>query len=64
MNPKAMMKGMKMPPRQMPSIEVEIGEGNEAEGEGKEMETESGIDLSALSDEEILAEVEKRGLLA
>lgn len=46
----------------MPGVEIEVG------GEGEEMEGEEGMpeakpmDLSALSDDELMAEVAKRGL--
>lgn len=50
-------------------IEIEIGEEEETEGEGEGMGEEEGMDeevavgeLAKLSDEELLAEVKKRGL--
>jgi len=51
-------------PLELPELEAEEGEEyaeEEAEGEMEEMEP---LDLSALSDEELMAELKQRGLMA
>ena len=73
-----MLKKMKMPkPKQIALDEMEMGDevademademGDEMADEEMEMEGEEGeeeSELSALSDEELLAEVKKRGLMS
>jgi|NOAtaT_7_FD_contig_61_204930_length_1464_multi_4_in_0_out_0_2 hypothetical protein len=53
-------------PLELPELEAEEGEelaeeGAEMEAEGEEMEP---LDLSALSDDELMAELKKRGLMS
>ena len=74
-----MLKKMKMPkPKQIALDEMEMGdevademademgdeEVGEMEGEGEETPEEEAKELASLSDEELLAEVKKRGLMS